>query len=169
MNPAPALPAVAVQTLPSGVVQLTSAAATGNQWYYNGAPIAGATDRTYLVTAAAQNGDYCASATSAAGCFSGLTCLTVAVTGTAPALPASFVQLAPNPTLDGRAALLLTVPAPAACRLLMTDATGRAVLETQVPRGATRHELDLRALPVGVYAVRLLTPEGTVVRRLVRQ
>ena len=169
VNATPAQPTITVQSPPSGIVILTSSAATGNQWTLNGTPIAGATGTAYTVGAAAQNGLYCVTATSAAGCVSTQACQAVAVVGTAALLPTSIVQLFPNPTADGWAVLSLTAPASADCRVLVLDAAGRAVSTSVMARGATRHELDLRSLPTGVYAVRLLTPEGSVVKRLVRQ
>ena len=167
----PAAPTIAAQPQASGIVILTASApnAASYQWYLNGTLIPGAVGATLAVTTALQSGTYTAVANSGAGCASSSSAgQAVTVTGTAAALPTQLVQLAPNPT-EGRAALLLTQPLTAAAPLLIFDATGRQVLETTVPAGATRHELDLTALPVGVYAVRLLTPEGTVTRRLVRQ
>lgn len=167
----PTAPTVTMQPQASGIVVLTASApnAITYQWYLNGTLVPGTADPTLTVSTATQSGTYTVVATNAAGCASPASApLTVTVTGTAVALADQLVQLAPNPTLDGRAALVLHQSLAAAAPVLVFDATGRRVFQTTVPAGVTRHELDLRALPTGVYAVRLLTPQGTVVRRLVR-
>ncbi|MGN6183495.1 MAG: beta strand repeat-containing protein [Thermoanaerobaculia bacterium] len=84
VNPAPATPTITpsgpTTFCTGGSVTLTSSSASGNQWYLNGNPIGGATNQTYVATAA---GDYTVVAT-ASGC---------------PSLPsaATTVTINPNP------------------------------------------------------------------------
>ncbi len=174
----PAPPVISLQVLPTGLVQLTSSQPTGNQWYLNGVPLTGATGPTYTVSAAAQNGTYTVVST-AAGCASAPSAgQAVTVTGTPGAYAATLgVLLYPVPTPDGQLTLELPAsahPAPVA----IYDAAGRCVWQTIVPAsggassGASapvRHALDVRALPAGVYVVRVSTAHGPATRRLVRQ
>ncbi len=70
VNPIPATPTItaggAVSFCAGGNVVLTSSAASGNQWYKDGAAIGGATNQTY---SASQSGSYTVKVT-AAGCSS---------------------------------------------------------------------------------------------------
>jgi PKD repeat protein len=60
VNALPATP-----TITRNAAQLTSSAASGNQWYLNGSPISGATGTTFTAT---QNGNYSVKVTNASGC-----------------------------------------------------------------------------------------------------
>ncbi len=161
---APATPTFTV-TPQGALLLLTSSAPTGNQWYLNGGAIPGATDPTYLLTAAAQNGVYTV-VTTLGTCVSAPSVgQNLTITGTtADAAAAAGLTLYPNPTADGRVALELNA-LPTATRLTILDGAGRAVLTTMLPAGTTRFALDAHALPAGVYAVRV----GAAVRRLVRE
>ncbi len=85
----------------------------------------------------------------------------------APAALAQQVALYPNPATS---TAFVTLPAslgrqPVPATLL--DALGRPVRSLTLPaQGATAHALDLRALPSGVYLLRLDTPAGTLVKKL---
>lgn len=164
----PPPPVVTVTPQTSGIVLLTSSAPTGNQWLLNGTPIPGATGVTYSVTTSTQSGIYSVISTVGACPSAPSVPQSVTVTGTATALAAATgFQLYPNPTTDGRVLIEVaaaSVPQP----VLVLDAVGRVVVRATVPAAAVTHALDLRALPVGVYSVRVLTPAGPAVRRLVR-
>lgn len=170
----PAVPVITRVTQPSGVVVLMSSATSGNQWYRNGVAIAGATGPRYTVGAAAGNGLYTVVRT-VAGCPSLPSApQIVTVTGTSADLAAALgVNLYPVPTLDGEVTLELPAtlqPTPVS----VFDLAGRCVWRRTLPAaasasGTVRHALDLRALPVGVYVLRVATPQGTATRRVVRE
>ena len=86
---------------------------------------------------------------------------------TVPAALAQQVALYPNPA-TGRA--FVELPASLgrqAVTATLVDALGREVQTLSLPaQGAAAHPLDLRALPTGVYALRLRTSAGTIVKRL---
>jgi|GEM_PF-2347922 len=72
-----------------------------------------------------------------------------------PAKTAAFVEL---PASLGRQAVTAT----------LVDALGREVRTVSLPaQGATAHQLDLHELATGVYALRLSTSAGVVVKKLV--
>ncbi len=156
----PATPTVTAAPQPSGLVILTSSAATGNQWYRNGALIPGATAVTLTVSAAAQNGTYTVRTTGTGGCLSAASVgRVVTITGTAAdvaAVPA--MALAPNPA---HGSVALTGAAPRA-ELTVFDATGRRLRTTTADADGAA-TLDLTGLAAGVYTVRT----GAAVRRLV--
>jgi gliding motility-associated-like protein len=68
-----------------GSVVLTSSSATGNQWYKDGAAIAGETGQTYT---AISNGSFDVIVTSVAGCISDLSLSTLVSVNTIPSAPA---------------------------------------------------------------------------------
>ncbi|MDO7885243.1 M36 family metallopeptidase [Hymenobacter cheonanensis] len=86
---------------------------------------------------------------------------------TVPAALAQQVALYPNPA---KTSAFLELPASLgrqAVTATLVDALGRVVRTTTLPaQGAVAHSLDLRGLSAGVYALRLNTSAGTVVKRL---
>ena len=77
-------------------------------------------------------------------------------------------EVVPTPSA-GRAALSVTLPQPADVTLDVIDVLGRTVATARHGLGAGRAELSLpvSGLAPGRYAVRVRTPDATVVRRLV--
>ncbi|UOG76449.1 T9SS type A sorting domain-containing protein [Hymenobacter tibetensis] len=90
------------------------------------------------------------------------------VAATRNARLAEVVQVYPNPSATGL--FTLTAPGPAAtlagATLTVTDAQGRTVVRQ--PFVGARHTLDLQHQPAGFYVLRLDTPQGIVVQRLVK-
>lgn len=87
------------------------------------------------------------------------------VTSSAAAQAAQQVQLYPNPT-SGQ----LTLLRPAhwgSTQVSVLNSIGQVVLRRVLPAADT--QLDVQALPAGVYQLRLTTPQGAVTKRLVRQ
>ena len=92
-------------------------------------------------------------------------------TGTRDAANALALQVAPNPSPDGRYRLSSTEPGLLAAPLVVLDAAGRQVRREAALRpgqALAERPLDLSELPVGVYSVQLLAPTGTVTRKLIR-
>ena len=84
-----------------GNVVLTSSSATGNQWFLNGNPIAGATSQNYTATAA---GSYTVTVTGVGGCVATSAATTVTV-NTAPAAP-NISADSPTTFCEGQTAIL---------------------------------------------------------------
>lgn len=147
---------------------LTSSAAIGNQFYFNGVAITGATGPTYVVSSATQLGSYTVTTTSAQGCTS-LPSVPLVVTATAKQLADAALQLYPNPTPDGKLMLLLPT-AHQSVQLSVLNALGQVVYRAAVPASAAPLQpLDLSALPMGVYLLRATSSDGTATRRFVRE
>ena len=91
------------------------------------------------------------------------------VTAARDAKLAAALQVYPNPSTSG----LFTLTTQghdasfAQASLTVTDAQGRTVLR-QAASGAQSRTLDLQHQPAGFYLLRLDTPQGFVVRRLVK-
>ncbi|WP_426059460.1 T9SS type A sorting domain-containing protein [Hymenobacter sp. B1770] len=90
-----------------------------------------------------------------------------AVLATAPAAMAAQVGVYPNPAT---AAVFVELPA-ALSRIAVTaalvDVLGRVVRTQTLPAGLTTHTLPLANVATGVYALRLHTDAGLVVKKLV--
>ena len=91
--------------------------------------------------------------------------------GTAPAALAAQTQLYPNPTTGTATLVLAGLKQPGGVRVDVLNTLGQLLLQRTAWPGAglVSETLDLRGLPAGVYSVRLHTPEGTVVKRLVKE
>lgn len=87
---------------------------------------------------------------------------------TAPAALAQQIALYPNPA---RKAVFVELPASLGRQVVaaaLVDALGRQVRTMGLPaQGTLAHQLDLSALAPGIYALRLRTSAGIVVRKLV--
>ncbi|GAC1587628.1 MAG: hypothetical protein NVS3B25_03710 [Hymenobacter sp.] len=170
LNAAPARP-VLTAAYNGSVTTLSSSSATGNQFYFNGTAIAGATAQTYVVNGApAQLGSYTVVVTNAGGCAS-LASAPLVVTAALRPLAGTALNVYPTPTPDGRLTLELSGYRKAT-ELTVLNALGQVVRRMQVPVAADGNlalPLDLSALPQGVYTLRLLTEGGTATRRIVRE
>jgi hypothetical protein len=161
VEPLPATPVV-TQTSPG---TLSSSAASGNQWYFGGSLIPGATGPTYVVTAATGNGSYSVVTTSATGCASAASAaVTVIITGTtaATALPAA-VELFPNPARSAFTLRLAT--GYAATGGTLYNALGQVV--RTLPAFAGSRTVEVQALPSGVYTLRLTLAGQVLTKRVV--
>lgn len=166
INATPTRPAV-TPVYNGATTTLSSSSATGNQWYFNGTAIAGATSQTYVVNSAAQFGSYTVVVTGTGGCASAPS-LPLIVNSNAKPLAGSSLAVFPNPTLDGNVMLELTGYRKSV-QLTLLNALGQTVQTRTVPAGQTRQTLDLSTLPAGVYMLRATTEGGIDMRRIVRQ
>ena len=76
-------------------------------------------------------------------------------------------SLSPNPA--GEAVTVTFVEPSTGCRLELYDADGRRVEALAVPPAATEATLDLRHQAPGIYLLKLLSPTGNAVRKLVHK
>ena len=77
---------------------------------------------------------------------------------------APAVTVFPNPSADGRFTLQVAADTPRAAALTVLDALGRVVWRGTTAGAQTT--LDLRAQPAGVYALRVMSPDGHAATRL---
>ncbi|RYY12670.1 MAG: T9SS type A sorting domain-containing protein, partial [Cytophagaceae bacterium] len=152
------------------VTTLTSSATTGNQFYYNGVAIAGATGQTYVVNGSATTyGSYTVVVTNSFGCVSQPSVPQV-ITTTKSGIAGASLQVYPNPTPTGLVTLELS-GFRSATQLAVIDALGRVVSAETLPAttGVVTHSLDLSRMASGVYMLRLTNADGVETRRLTRE
>lgn len=116
-----ALPAVPVVSQSGNT--LTSTAAAGYQWYYNGSAISGATAQTYNAT---QDGVYSVTVTNAAGCEAGSDTLNLVTTGFTDPANENALSIYPNP-YTGSASIVLTLSGEAAVTIEVYSMIGEKV------------------------------------------
>jgi hypothetical protein len=159
MNAIPGAPVVTV----SGNV-LTSSAPSGNQWYYEGTAIPGATGQSYTVTG---NTGYYWCMVTLSGCSSPISNkVWVVVTGQAELQNASF-SIYPVPN-DGRFTVSVTSPVQETYTIAIYNQVGAKIYELGDVRvnGTFEKQIDLRPVATGVYSVVFLNGEHKVVKRI---
>jgi hypothetical protein len=169
VNPTPVRPTL-TPTYNGTTTTLTSSAATGNQFYFNGTLIAGATGQAYVVNGAATTyGSYTVVVTNSFGCASQASVATV-VTTTHAGIAGASLLVYPNPTPTGQVTLELG-GFRSATQLAVIDALGRVVRAEILPAttGVVRHTLNLSSAAAGVYLLRLTNADGVETRRLIRE
>ncbi|WP_206984869.1 T9SS type A sorting domain-containing protein [Hymenobacter telluris] len=146
--------------------ELFSSAPVGNQWYFNGQPLAGATAASLVPPVP---GSYTV-VTSTIG--------TLPVCSSLPSLPYTVVlrgtgnvQISPNPTANGRFIVQLTgYEQPVVLTVFNTLGRQLTAITVAAPNPAgTTQALDLAGATAGVYVVRVVTAGSVKVQRVVRE
>ncbi|MEI7725131.1 MAG: T9SS type A sorting domain-containing protein [Bacteroidota bacterium] len=157
-----AIPAAPVITATGNL--LTSSASTGNQWYYEGTAITGATGQTYTVTG---NTGFYWCVVTLNGCSSPISNkVWVVITGVGE-LSASRINVYPVPN-DGRFTVSITSPAAETYSIQVFDQVGRRIYEIsdlQV-NGTVEKQIDLRPVAGGVYSVVIMNRDRKVVKKV---
>jgi hypothetical protein len=96
---------------------------------------------------------------------------TSGVLSQAPGALQAAAHLYPNPTASTTTLEISGLSSSGSVQLAVLNTLGQVVLKRSAqPRaGILREQLDLTGLAAGVYSVRVFTPQGTVVKRLVRE
>jgi gliding motility-associated-like protein len=149
-------PVVPIPTVTATPTLLTSSATSGNQWYFNGAQIAGATQQTYVPT---ESGMYAVEVTDTNGCQNALSLEVEIVLGiTAADIPQGF-----SPNGDGindRFEIQRIGSFPQSSLIVMSR-WGQKVFE-QAPYGNTFNGMGIngKELPDGTYFYILKLGDG---------
>jgi hypothetical protein len=161
---------VTVNLIPSAPVVtadgdlLTSSAATGNQWYFEGAMIPGATGQTYQAT---QSGWYWTVVTLN-GCSSDTSNnVYIVITGIEP-LQASGFSLYPVPN-DGKFTISMTTADAQSFDITIYNIVGvKVYVEKNVEvNGSMEKVIDLRPAANGVYTVVIRNSNSQIVKKMV--
>ena len=131
---------------------LSSSDPVGNQWYYNGSPIAGATDSSYTPIL---NGNYYVVTTNSFGCTGTSNSIDVIVIGI-NSTPASSLAIFPNPASDG---CMIYFPKMAAGKLRIINATGATEFSENNLSGE-EYRLNTALLKSGFYSIRIYNREN---------
>jgi hypothetical protein len=159
VNPIPPAPVVT-----NTGYTLFSSAPTGNQWYFEGTLITGATGQTYLATVTG----YYWSVVNINGCSSDTSNHKyIVVTGIDPH-PASVINLYPIPN-DGRFNASITSPFQQEFSIIVYNNLGVIIYQEDkvVVDGSLNKVIDLRPISNGVYTVIFKTSQDHVVKRIV--
>jgi photosystem II stability/assembly factor-like uncharacterized protein len=124
---------------------------TSFQWRLNDVDIPGATSREYLPT---QSGSYRVFVKNDVGCSNLSEPADVVVASVQESTSTVDVTVAPNP-VTGVARIYLGNPLPSIAVMTITDVAGRTVVQRELSAGVQTEQLDVSALPSGVYMVRL--------------
>jgi hypothetical protein len=158
-----AVPSAPVVTVVGNV--LTSSAPTGNQWYYEGTMIAGATGQTYTVTN--NTGNYWCVVTLE-GCTSPLSNkVWMLVTGQFE-LESSNISVYPVPS-NGMFTASVNCPGQDAISIAVYNQLGVKVYhKNEIPfSGSTEQVIDLRPVSPGVYMVVFSLTETNIIRKII--
>ena len=155
---------IAVQQGDSVVV--TNGPFDSYQWFYNGAPVPGATDYYHTPSA---SGNYTCEVVDENGCVATSYNVEFTFTGIFNPEYAYDVSLYPNPTA-GRFTLEAELGKQLDVVLTLRDIAGREVMAPEQISNVTsiRRAFDIAHLERGVYYVQLTTSEGMVVKPVVR-
>jgi hypothetical protein len=159
MNAAPSAPVVTV----NGLV-LTSSSPTGNQWYYEGTAIAGATGQTYTIT---HNTGYYWCVVTLNGCSSPISNKVWFVITGQQDLSNNNFSIYPIPN-DGRFTVSITSAVQETFTINVYNQIGAKIFElngVQV-NGTLEKQIDLRPVANGIYTVVLLNSEHKVVKKV---
>ncbi|MFH2096572.1 MAG: T9SS type A sorting domain-containing protein, partial [Bacteroidota bacterium] len=150
VNPTPPVP-----TINQAGNTLASSSSTGNQWYFNGAPIGGATGQFYTAT---QSGFYQVEVTNGYGCSAISDMLNVNVVYIDdPEFDNSFAVY-PNPN-SGEFTIEFTVSEAVNFTLKVTDVVGKTVWTCKEEQfsGNYRKQLDIGAHASGIYHLEIIS------------
>ncbi|HET9503676.1 MAG TPA: T9SS type A sorting domain-containing protein [Hymenobacter sp.] len=171
----PSQPVLTATPQAGGTVLLSTPTQAGltYQFYQNvgGTPTAVGTPTatgTLLLTAGTQTGSYTVVALAGSCASSPSAAVTATVLSTATATLAGVsLRVFPNPTADGQLSLELSGATAKASQLTVLNALGQVVHTGPVAPGTA--QLKLGHLAAGVYTFRVLTEQGVLTQRVVRQ
>jgi hypothetical protein len=158
VNPIPATPVITA----TGAV-LTSSATSGNQWYFEGTAIPGATGQSYTATI---TGNYWC-AVSLNGCASAISNkVYILITGT-ETIQNQAVNIFPVPN-QGKFSVSVKGLAGEKITIRVTNSLGICMLETQkiLVSGNADMLLDLEPVSPGVYMMEINNPALRIVRKV---
>ena len=151
----------------AGADQVLTATAgfTSYQWLLNGNPVSGATEATFTP---AESGVYSVLVTNAGGCEALSNEVQVTVTGLASLPGLDWVRVTPNP-FSNTLRLELQTGEPLSVSLQIIDIQGKIHHgEVLTISGFFEKKLDLKALPAGVFHIKLSTERGEWTERIVK-
>ncbi|MCX6251866.1 MAG: T9SS type A sorting domain-containing protein [Bacteroidetes bacterium] len=162
VNPIPPAPVIQYVELTG---ELSSDAPSGNQWYFEGALIPGATAQTYTPL---QTGHY-TDIVTINGCNSPVSNdIYFLMTGIEPLFYGSNVSVYPNPG-DGLFTLIISTKEQVTLDLSVVNNLGVTIYEKKDIniKGAQSNALDLRSQPDGVYSVILKNNNIHILKKIV--
>ncbi|MFL5751949.1 MAG: PKD-like domain-containing protein [Bacteroidia bacterium] len=159
VNPLPATP-----TITQSVADLTSSAASGNQWYFNGALMPGETNQMITPT---QNGNYTVVVTDANGCFASSAAYNMTTVGIKEQSNSGFaVTVIPNPN-NGTFTLVINNIHASTFTIAVKNVLGQVISVEQVSGTNISKAMDLSGYDAGVYFIHLSANNKQFVTRVI--
>ncbi|MFA6924627.1 MAG: YDG domain-containing protein [Bacteroidales bacterium] len=158
-----AIPATPVITL--SMDTLKSDAPVGNQWYFNGSPIHGATGHTYI---AQSNGNYYTIITIN-GCSSGNSnTINYIATGVNEISSDFQFETYPVPN-DGQFTVSINTQTEKHFNIMIHDALGSIIFEEKniVVENKLEHKIDITNSPAGIYFIIFRSNDEQVIRKII--
>jgi hypothetical protein len=141
---------------------MSSSYATGNQWYFNGTLIPGATGQTYTPT---QNGNYYVVYTDSYGCTAQSNTVNYVWVGISSTGEIRSFDIYPNPG-DGRFIVSRSGQGQEKMNIFVYSPLGKIIFAREVVLNNDPVVIDLRPVAAGVYLVRAVS-EGSLTERKV--
>lgn len=145
----------------------TPATYTSYQWYYNGSPISGATNPIYVYT---QNGNYYVEVSNSLGCSTVSTVTTVTDVGVEELNNYLSLSIYPNPANEFITIDLYSLKQDV-YKLQLMNIAGQVMyaenLNLNLP--FIKKQIDLSALPQGIYLIQLSNEEGVYSKRIIKK
>lgn len=159
VNPTPPKPVIS-----QNGSTLTSSATTGNVWYYNGNPIAGATGQTLTAT---KNGNYTVTVT-VNGCSITSGALVVNIGITTLSNDNSILNVYPNPS-DGMITVSFESASKSAHTVEIKNALGQIVYREVLSNfnGTYSKSVNLQEYGKGIYTISLMNNANELSRKLI--
>ena len=142
---------------------ITSTSATGNQWYYQGNPISGATNQNYTV---AQNGLYFDLYTDAFGCSVSSDTINYVWVGIAENNVQENLSVYPNPN-NGEFTIDWTGPASGKIKIAIYSSLGEIVYTKEMINESKPVIIDLLTAAQGVYLLQATSAYSTITKKLI--
>jgi pimeloyl-ACP methyl ester carboxylesterase len=151
VNPKPATPTISLSPDGQG---LRSSESTGNQWFVNGQPLAGATGPllSYSLVGAGSVG---LQVTSAQGCVNQATPFVILAN---KPVQTELMVASPNPAITD---LHINLTTPTAGTLQMTNIVGQTVWSHAAAAGSERVQVDVSNWPRGLYLLRFASQSSS--------
>lgn len=145
----------------------TPATYTSYQWYYNGSPISGATNSSYIYS---QNGNYYVQVFNSNGCSTVSAIITITDVGVEEISQNIYADVYPNPAEDLLVVDLLA-KTQGAYKLQLINVSGQVVYTENVSLGNVllKKQLDISQLPQGMYLLQLSDSETIINKRVIKK
>ncbi|MCW3101584.1 MAG: hypothetical protein JWO09_24 [Bacteroidetes bacterium] len=158
-------PAVSTPTITVIGDTLYSSASSGNQWYYNGAAIGGATSNSYVM--ATTGGTYYVMVSDSLGVCSKTSAVFVGI-NEASSIGLSY-NLYPNPN-NGIGTLSVVTQENSVLQLEVTDVLGKLIYRETIrakANQASESSIDLSAYGKGMYLLKLSNEKGSTSQKII--
>lgn len=137
---------------------LTSSSTINNQWYLNGSPIPDETSQYYTVTS---SGAYQVGVSNENGCESMSDITNVFATGINN-ITEKDVKIYPNPAKDN-----IIIEGATKGTLEILNSQGQIIKHLNISDNKT--SIDISKLTIGVYSLKIITKQGIIIKKLLKE